>query len=164
MDRTPVDTGRIFTASALVTLSTVATEIFTLLASSLSRVEIISLEMQQNSTLPQAMSVEMFRTTAAALSTGAAITPANRNGWPTAPAGSATVTGNSTTLNSTAAATRVFAGGFEVNSGRFRFAPALGPIVDSSQRFSARISAPSTATGLTLAASLSFREVGRIPS
>jgi hypothetical protein len=164
MDRQPLDTGRIYTASILFSLTTAATEIFSLLASSLSRVEIMSLDLQQNSTLPQAISVEMYRGSTGG-STGAAIVPANRSGWAAAPASTSVVTGNSTTLNSTTSSgvARIFAGGFKVDSGNFRYAPTLGPVIDVSQRFSARVSAPSTAAALSLAGLLTYRETGKTP-
>jgi hypothetical protein len=163
MDREPLDSGRIFTASLLIAaLTTNPTSIMSLVASSLSRVEILKLEMQQISTLPQAASVELWRGTGTG-STGTALVPANRNGWPTAQVSTSVVNGNSTVLDSTVGATRVHAGGFEVDSGKYCYEPCLPPVVDFSQRFSARISAPSTAAALPLAATLTFRETGRFP-
>lgn len=163
MDRLPQDTGRIYTATQLFTMTTAPTEVFSLVASSLSRAEIISVELQQNTTTPQAMPVEMYRGSTGG-STGGTITPANREGWPAAPVALAAVSGQSTTPNSTASVTiaRTYAGAFQVDSGWFKYEPSLGPIVDLSQRFNVRVGG-STGTGtFQMAATLTFRETGKI--
>jgi hypothetical protein len=159
--------SRVYMATALITgLTTAAAEMITLLASSLSRVEILKLELSQLSTLSGAKaSVEIWRGTSASTggSTGAAITPVNKDGWITAPGSTSTVTGNSTTLNSTANSSRLFAGSFDAGAGLFCWQPDPRPNLDILQRFSARINPLTTAELSGMAVTLTYREGGRNP-
>lgn len=161
--------GRVYTASAVTTSIAGITGIVTLLASSLSEVEILKLELSLASTssgtfLPTY--VEMFRGSSASTggSTGSAITPANRNGWITAPASTSVVTGNSTTPNSTANDVRLHAGAFDQGSGLFCWEPCPPPNLDIMQRFHARITPLTTTPAVTMAMTLTFREGGKVPT
>lgn len=168
MDREPLDTGRIYTATQLFSLTTAAaTEIFTVVASTLARLEILRLELNLVSSAPVPLpnSVEIWRGTSASTggSTGTAITPVNRNGWLTAPAAVAVVTGQSTTLNSTANTARLAAGAIAPDSGQYIYQPVFPPVLDYAQRFSARVGS-SVPVAAPLAATLTFRETGRVPA
>jgi hypothetical protein len=160
----PEEGGRIYTACNRITaMTTAATEVVSLLPSSLSRVEVVSLELgQPTSGAITPMLVEIFRG-AGTGSTGAAITPVNRNGWTAAPASTCSVIGNSTTPNSTAGASLIHLDTFDQASGKFCWEPCHRPNLEISQRFSARVTPMTTAilTGLTM--TLTFREGGRIP-
>lgn len=160
--------SRVYVATSLITgLTTAAREMVTLLASSMSRVELLKLELSQTSTVASGakMSVELWRGTSASTggSTAAAITPVNRDGWITAPASTSTVTGDSTTLNSTANSARLHAGAFDADSGQFCWEPCCPPNLDILQRFSARINPLTTAELGGMAMTLTFREGGKIP-
>jgi len=160
----PEEGGRIFTACNRITaLTTAASEVVTLVASSQSRVELAKLELgQPSSGAITPMLVEVFRGTGTG-STGAAITPVNRNGWSQAVASTCTVTGNSTTPNSTSGASLLHVGTFDQGSGQFCWEPCHRPNLEISQRFSARVTPLTTAilTGLTM--TLTFREGGKVP-
>lgn len=168
MDREPMDTGRIFTVTQLLAaMTTAATDAVTLSGSTAaggSRVEILKLELQQFTTAPLPTAVELWRGSTGG-STAAAITPVNRNGWPTAPAAVATVTGASTSvLNSTTSAARLHVGGFGMDSGQYCYEPCFPPVIDYSQRFHARFTAQSTEGALgEMAMTLTFREIGKVP-
>lgn len=154
--------GRVYTASAVTTGISGVTEIVSLLASSLSEVEILKLELAHAATA--SAYVEMFRGSSDSTggSTGGAITPANRNGWVTAPASTSVVTGNSTTVNSTANEVRLHAGGFDMGAGKFCWEPCPPPNLDIMQRFHARITASTELTNMTM--TLTFREGGKVPT
>lgn len=161
------DKGRFYTASLSISaLTTAATEIMSLLPSSLSRVELHKLELGQTSTSTLTPArVELFRGSTAGGSTGSAITPVNRDGWSNAPASTSAVTGNSTTPNSTASGSvHLHIGTFDVDSGQFCWEPCPPPVLDISQRFWARFTPLTTAALTGLTAVLTFREVGKIPS
>lgn len=154
--------GRVYTASAVTTGITGVTEIVSLLASSLSEVEILKLELGHATT--ELAYVEMFRGTSASTggSTGGAITPANRNGWVTAPASTSVVTGNSTTVNSTANEVRLHAGRFDADARTFCWEPCPPPNLDIMQRFHARVTSTAELTSMTM--TLTFREGGKVPT
>jgi hypothetical protein len=160
----PEEGGRIYTACNRITaLTTAAAEVVTLLPSSMSRVELVSLHLgQPSSGAITPMLVELFRGSTGG-STGATVTPVNRNGWSAAPASTCAVTGNSTTPNSTASASLLHLGTFDQGSGKFDWEPCHRPNLEISQRFSARVTPMTTAilTGLTM--TLTFREGGKIP-
>jgi hypothetical protein len=168
MDRLPLDSGRVYTvASSIAALTAAPTEVVSLIASSLSRVDLLKLELGQRSTGGvAAMAVDLFAATSAALggSTGVALTPINRERRASAPASTCSILAESTTPNSTAAAVRVAAGTFDTASGKYNWEPPLPVVLDPSQRFAARISALTTAQlgGLTM--TLTFRELGKTPS
>lgn len=162
--------GRVYTATAVTTAIAGVTEMVTLLASSLSEVEILKLELAQTTTVGSTAVlpayVEMFRGSSASTggSTGGAITPANRNGWITAPASTSTVTGNSTTPNSTANDVRLHVGSFDLGSGLFCWEPCPPPNLDIMQRFHARLTPVSTAPSMNMTMTLTFREGGKVPT
>jgi hypothetical protein len=161
----PEEGGRIYTACNQITaLTTAATEVVTLLPSSMTRVEIVSLHLGQllSTALVTPMLVELWRGVGTG-STGAAITPVNRNGWTAAPASTCTVTGNSTTPNSTASASLLHRETFEQDSGKFTWEPCHRPNLEISQRFSARVTPMTTAALNGLTMTLTFREGGKIP-
>jgi hypothetical protein len=159
--------SRTYTASALYTgLTTSPAELMSLIASSLARVSIISLEMSQTSTLLGAKgSVEIFRGSSASTggSTGAAITPVNKDGWAIAPASTSQVTGNSTVLNSTTNSVRLYAGAFDAGSGQFCWKPDPAPNLDITQRWNVRWTPLTTAELGGMAVTLTYREGGKVP-
>lgn len=157
--------GRVYTASAVTTSIAGITGIVSLLASSMSEVEILKLELAQATTAVIPTYVELFRGTSASTggSTGGAITPANRNGWVTAPASTSAVTGNSTTPNSTANDVRLHADGFDLGAGKFCWEPCPPPNLDIMQRFHARLT-PATTVAMTMTMTLTFREGGKVPT
>lgn len=159
------DKGRFYTASlSVAALTSAPTEVMGLLPSSVSRVELHELIMGQAPTSAiQAMRVELYRGSTGG-STGSAITPVNRDGWATAPASTSAVTGNSTTPNSTSSAVYLGVGTFEQDSGQFRWNPCPAPVLDISQRFTVRVTPLTFSSTPGLAATLVFREVGKIPS
>lgn len=158
--------GQIFTATLLSTaLSTGGPhDLLALLSTGASQVEVLRLELQQISTAPQAMSVELFRGSTANPG-GSAITPANMSGWPSAPLAKSGLNGNSSTPMSTASAVRIAAGGFGADSGKYVFEPAGNLVLSSiggGQRAHVRVSAPGAAVPIAL--TMTFAERGRIPS
>lgn len=161
----PEEGGRIYTACNLISaLTTAATEVVSLLPSSVTRVELVSLKLGQlaSTALITPMMVEMFRGSTGG-STGGTITPVNRNGWSAAPASTCTVTGNSTTPNSTASAVLIHQDAFEHDSGLFCWEPCHRPNLEISQRFTARVTPMTSATLNGLTMTLTFREGGKIP-
>lgn len=168
MDRSPIDTGRIYTVPIdLAALTTAPNEIVSLLASSASsRVELLRLELGQTSTgVVAAIKVELFRGTSASVggSTGAAVTPVNRNGWAAAPAAASSASGPSTTPNSTANEQRFQSGSFDQAAGQYVWLPDFPETLDLSQRFHVRLTPLTTAVLPGIAGTLTFREVGAIP-
>lgn len=161
----PEEGGRIYTACNQITaMTTAATEVVTLLPSSVSRVELVSLKLGQllSTALITPMLVELYRGSTGG-STGGSITPVNRNGWSAAPASTCTVTGNSTTPNSTASASLLHRGTFDHGSGHFCWEPCHRPNLEISQMFSARVTPMTTAALNGLTMTLTFREGGKIP-
>jgi hypothetical protein len=166
MEREPLDTGRIYTATQLVVMTTAPNEVVSLLASSLARVEILGLKLGESSTgTAWAANVELFRGTSASTggSTGAAVPSVNRSGWLTAPAATSVVSAASTTLNSTANTSRLDADTIAIDSGKYEFKPSFPPILDIFQRFHARITPLTTAALTGVAVTLTYKEVGRTP-
>ena len=167
MDRLPLDTGRIYYWTQAISSGQLTTgaEVFTLLASTLSRVDILKLELAQQSSGPIAALIEHWRGSTGG-STGTAIPAVSQEGWATAPAAVSAISGVSTTLNSTSTASqnvvRTEANAFEQDSGKYKFEPDFPPIVDYLQRYSVRV----TSTGGIgpMVATLTFRETGRVPT
>ena len=154
--------GQTYFATLLTSALTTAAghDLLSLLSSGASRVEIVGLELQQLTTTPTAAAIELFRgTTAAAVGSSIAAVP--REGWPTKPAAKSGINANSSTLLSTASAVRVHAGGFEPDSGHFCWRPEFPVTLESSARFHARVGTPGP---FSIAATLEWREVGRVPS
>ena len=168
MDREPLDSGRIYTATQrLAALTTAPNELFSLLASSLSKVEMVRLELGLQSTAGvAAVLVEIFRHSS--LSTGGstaggAIVPVNVRGHAAAPAAVSVVVAASTVPHSTAQGSRVHADVVEMDSGRFRWAAPFPITVDAGQRFHARLTPLTTAALGGVSMTATFRETGRIP-
>jgi len=161
------DTGRVYTVTQITTaLSSAPMDVFTVRASTLSRLEVLKVELFHGTSAALPISVEQWRGSTGG-STAAALTPVNKNGWSAAPAAAAAVTGGSTsTLNSTTSAARLHAGGFDGDSGKYCYEPCLPPVIDYSQRFHTRVSVLSTGPGAPgqLTATLTFREIGRVPN
>ena len=166
MDRLPLETGRVYYWTQTISsgqLSTAsATEIFTLLASTLSRVDIMALDLSQQTTPPVGALIEHWRGSTGG-STGTAIASVSQEGWGAAPAAVSVITGVSTTLNSTSTASqnvvRTELDSFEQDSGRCEYFPDFPPSVDYLQRYSVRVS-PQSPSG-PIVATLTFRETGR---
>lgn len=168
MDREPLDSGRIYTvAQRISALTTGPTEVMSLIASSMSKVELLRLELAQTSTLPVVgMIAELFRHTSASTggsTAGGALVPVNIRGHAAAPASTSVVVAASTVAHSTAAAARFFADTFAMDSGKFAWSPPFPETVDVNQRFHARITSLTTLGLGGLTASLTFRETGRVP-
>lgn len=156
--------GEIFTAT-LVTTGFVTGDIFTLVPSSDSRVDVLAVEIQQISTLssaPVSAGVELWRgTTTTGSSSGAAMAAVNAMPWGRAAVSAAY--GPPSAGNSTASASRVFAGGFGVADGDFCYAPLVPTSLNISQRLFARTVGIATASTVPLAVTVTFRETGKVP-
>lgn len=153
--------GVVFTASQLVTSFT-GGDLMTVLGSSNTRVELLSVHMQQASTAPQPLSVEIFRGTTSVGTGGATVTPANVAPWSRSAAVS--VLGQPSAGNSTASAARVEAGGFGVDDGSYSYKPCVPPMLNTSQNLHIRTSTMgSTANAVTMAMTITFRELGKPP-
>jgi hypothetical protein len=147
------------------TLSTVGNwDLFTITASSGSRVQILDIDLGQQSTAPsaiQALGIQCFSGSTAG-SGGTAITPVNTKRWTAAPATVTNVLGPSTALASTASATQIYANAFEAASGRFRYRSTedygIPIVISNSQRFVMRVTTPQTA--VKISATLTFKELG----
>lgn len=169
MDRDPIDTGRIYTVTqTLAALTTAPNELMSLIASSQSKVELMKLELGQMSTSTiTAMLVELFRHTSASTggsTAGGALTPVNIKGHVAAPASTSIVVAASTVPHSTAQASRFHADTVAIDSGKFVWNPQFPEVVDVNQRFHARLTALTTAALTGIAATLTYREVGKIPA
>lgn len=156
--------GEVFAASQLLTGFS-GGDVMTMIGSSNTRVELLSLKMQLTSTstapLAQSAAVEIYRGTTSTGGGGATVTPANLQPW--ARAAAVTVLGQPSAGNSTASATRIDACGFEIGSGNYSYEPCIPPILSASQNMHIRTSAWSTAATLNLAMTLTFREIGKLP-
>lgn len=146
-----------FTSSALSTGG--AHDLLAMVSTSASRVELVAIELQQQTTTPWGGGIEIFRGSTSTPG-GAAVTPASLAGWSTRAAVSA-VNANTTAAMSTASAVRLFNGGFEADSGRFEYRPDPMATLQLNQRLHLRLAAPSVATAIAWA--VTFREIGRIP-
>jgi hypothetical protein len=161
-------TGPVFTATQLIS-SFLGGDLLTMLSTANSRVQLLSLELQQiqqttsEVTLP--MAVEMFRGTTSVGAGGATITPVNRDGYPNAKSAISTVLGPPSAGNSTASAERLHAGGTGVDSGRFCWEPCLPPNIGANDSFHIRTSTSLAAStvGIRMAMTLTFREIGKLP-
>ena len=156
------ETGQTYFATLLSSaLSTAAGhDLLSLLSTGASRVEVVGLELQQLTTAPQPASVELWRGSTG-VTAGSALAAVPREGWPAKPAAKSAITANSSTLLSTASAVRLHAGGFEPDSGHFCWRPEFPVTLDSSARFHARMGTPGP---FSVAATIEWREVGKIPS
>lgn len=156
--------GEVFAASQILTGFS-GGDVMTLIGSSNTRVELLSLRMQLTSTstapLAQSAAVEIYRGTTSTGGGGATILPTNLQPW--ARAAAVTVLGQPSAGNSTASAARIDAGGFSVGEGDYCYEPCPKPILSASQNMHIRTSAWSTAATLNLAMTLTFREIGKLP-
>jgi hypothetical protein len=152
-----------FTASFVSTGLTAAavTNFFSMLASSESRVEIeeISLYARSTDAVPAAIGVELWRGSTGG-STEAAITPVNYDGWSGQVSPVTAVNGATTAALSTTSAERLYAGGFVENQFCFKPPSGRGPVLDVSQRFHIR----ADNAVVSMNGSITFREVGKVPS
>ncbi len=138
----------------------------TVLSTAASRVQILSVEMQTftTSTAPASlgMNVEIFRSSTSVGAGGATITPINAGGHSGAKSAVSAVLGPPSAGNSTAASERLYAGGFEVESGRFCWQPDFPVTMAVSDvlfvRTGGTLSGP-----VSLAMTLAFREIGKMP-
>jgi hypothetical protein len=146
------------TSSALSTAG--SHELLAIASSGQSRVELLAIELQQLTTAPLGFGVEIFRGSTSTPA-GAALTPAPMPGWPAERSAASGANGNSTASMSTAAAVRLCASGFEADSGRFCYRPEVPPSLSLNARFHIRVATPPVATAI--AATLTFRETGKIP-
>lgn len=162
-------TGPVFTASQLIS-GFLGGDLLTLLSTANSRVQLLSLEMQQiQQTTAEAtslpMAVELFRGTTSVGAGGATVPSVNRDGFPNAKSAISTVLGPPSAGNSTASAERLHAGGLSPDEGRFCWEPCLPPNLGVNDSFHIRTSTSlsSSTAGIRLAMTLTFREVGKMP-
>lgn len=157
----------VFTASQLVSAFT-GGDILTMLTSANSKVQVLAIQMAQAmaTTAPFIipMLVEVFRGTASVGAGGATITPANMEGHSGARASTTTVLGPPSAGNSTASATRLYAGGMSGAEGQFSWAPCDAPILSLNDSLHVRTSTSAISTaGVSMAMTVTFRELGKMP-
>jgi hypothetical protein len=161
MGYTPV--GPIYTASfAAVSMTTNPADVFGILASTLSRVRVISVELGAQSSAPvaQMLGVQVWRGSTAS-STSAAITPTNIEGHTGALSAGSSVTQPSSGIVSTTSAVSLFANSWHLDDQNWKWEPCQSPILEKSQRMHVRVTAPSTTTSIY--GTLTFEEMGKIP-
>ncbi len=152
--------GTVYSAAfRSTTLSTNPHDLFGITAPSNSKVRIREILIAEISPDNDGVGVELLRGSTIA-SIGAALTPQNLKGWASAPTAGSSVTGPSTTLVSTASATRIHAGAFTENLFHYRPAPIAAPILAEGQRLHVRITAPATGS---ISGSITFEEIGQVP-
>lgn len=139
--------------------------------SPITRVELLSVSLSFSSSAvssnPQALGVEIYRGSTGG-SGGSAISPVNLRGWSGVPTAGSSVSGPSTTIASTASATRIWCDVAYASIG-WTFPPTqeltglVRPVIASGQRLHVRIDTPQAA--LVASGSLVFRELGAgVPS
>jgi hypothetical protein len=149
-----------FTASHIATAFT-GGDLFTLLSTAASRVEVERIELQQVATDVHPMYVEIFRGTTSVGAGGADLPVANHFPWGRAPV--TEILGPPTAGNSTALATRVAAGGIDAD-GRYAYEPCVPMGVDISENLHLRLSTSTLSTaGVTMSLAVTFRETGKLP-
>lgn len=156
--------GPVYTASfAAATMTTNPTDVFGILASSLSRVRIISVELGAQSSAPvaQMLGVQIWRGTTAS-STSVAIVPTNIEGHTGAVAAGSSVTLPTSGVVTTTSAVSLFANSWHLDDQNWKWEPCQSPILEKSQRMHVRVTAPSTTTSIY--GTLMFEEMGKIPS
>lgn len=155
----------VFLASQLIT-STNGGDVMTVLSTAASRVQILSVDMQTFTTSTAVaslgMSAEIFRSSTSVGAGGATITPVNAGGHSGAKAAVSAVLGPPTAGNSTAASERLFAGGFGVSDGKFRWEPEFPVTMAVSDVLFVRVGAALSGP-VSLAMTLTFREIGKMP-
>lgn len=165
-----VDTreGNVFNVPfASQTLSTAGTwDLYTITAPAASRVQLLDIELGQQSTAPaniQALGVGFFIGTTST-GTGTGITAVNTKRWTGAPTAGTSVTGPTTSTASTASAAiaLIYANAFEAASGKFSYRPneeyGVPIVVSNNQRLFIRVSQPQLA--VVLSGTLTFKEIG----
>lgn len=158
------DGGPVYTAAfAAETMSTNPTDIFALLASSNSEVEILEIRagMQSSAPVNQTLGMRVWRGTTGA-STGAAITPRHIDGSTAMRAAVTGVTGPTSGVVSTTSAHLINADVWHFHDDIWVYKPCPPPIVNTSQRFHVNATAPSTASSIY--GTITFRETGKLPS
>lgn len=159
--------GNIFSASFNATaVTTNANDLFTILAPTTSRVEILSLNLgvisSAVSNTPQVANVSLLLGSTAT-GGGTTITARNLRGWTGAPTAGSSVTGPSSAVGSTASAIQIWADSFNIGQS-YLFPPyqemtgLVRPVLAGGQRLAVRLAAPSTA--LTMSGTITFRELG----
>lgn len=137
-------------------------DLWSVLASSLSRLEIHEINIGQLSSAVSAnqqLSVQVF-SGSTALGGGAAVTPRNTKRWSAAPAALCTANAPSSSLASTASAALIYADATDV-SGNWLFQPkdVQDFVIDAGQALNVRVSAPPVSTQLS--GTLTIRETGK---
>lgn len=155
--------GPIFTATQLI-LAYAGGDFLTLLASTLTRVSLLGLTLQQVATAVQPMSVELFRGSTSVGAGGAAVASVNRDGWTGVSTARSSVLGPPTVGNSTIASSRVLADGISLGDGRFSWEPSYPPNLKGLDTFFGRCSTSTSSTaGFPLAVTLTYQETGKMP-
>lgn len=150
-----------FTASHVATAFT-GGDLFTLLSTAASRVKVEKIELQQVATAVHPMYVEIFRGTTSVGTGGSDLPVANHFSWGRAPV--TEVLGPPSAGNSTDSATRVAAGGIDVEGGGYVYEPCVPMLVDVSENLHLRLSTSTISTaGVTMAMAVTFREIGKLP-
>jgi hypothetical protein len=156
----------VFLASQILTNSA-GGDLMTVLSTAASRVQILSVSAQAFSTstslVPLGMTAEVFRSSTSVGAGGATITPINAGGHSGAKAAVSAVLGPPSAGNSTAASERLFAGGFEADNGRLLWEPDFPVTMAVSDVLIVRAGTPVGSTGVTIAMTLTFREIGKMP-
>jgi hypothetical protein len=141
-------------------------DIYALLTSSGSRIQILDVRLGQASTNPaaiQSLGVQFFSGTTSTAPAGTALTPFNTKRWAGAPTAVTSVTGPTTTLSTTTSATLIYADAFDAASGSFRYKPredyGVPIVITNSQRFHIRVTQPSSIP-VILHGTLTFKEIG----
>lgn len=154
-------TGPVFTASQLLSAFT-GGDILTMLTSAATQAQLLGIEVAQVATAPHPMSVQGFRGTTSTGGGGATVPSVNRDGYPGAKAAVSSVLGPPSAGNSTASAEHLFAGGMDVDSGKFSWKPCLPPSLGINDSFHLRASTSTISTaGVTLAVTMTYRETGK---
>lgn len=160
-------TSRIFAATfSAETITTNEHDLFSIIASSNSRVRVHRIDLGQQSTAPsnlRQLHVELLRGSTTPISSGSTeeITPANLSGWETAPAAASRAQGPTTSLASSASHERIHADAFDEAGWSYCPNECAIPVLDNGQRLDVRVSAPTT--GMSLSGTLIFEEIGQIP-
>jgi hypothetical protein len=148
------------------TLSTAGqNDIYALVTSSGSRIQLLDVRLGQASTNPtaiQSLGIQFFSGTTSTGPAGGALTPFNTKRWAGSPTAVTSATGPTTTLSSTTSATLVYADAFDAASGSFRYKPneayGLPIVITNSQRFHIRVTTPQLP--VIIHGTLTFKEIG----
>jgi hypothetical protein len=151
------------------TLTTVGNwDLFLVKTSSGSRVQILDLQLGQQSTnnaTVQSLGVAFIVGTTST-GAGTAITPVNTKRWSGTPTAVSSVSGPSSSLASTTSvgAAMVYANAFEANSGKFSYRVnedfGVPVVITNSQTMVIRVTTPQSSGGIVIHGTLTFKEVG----